>query len=132
MATDRGVYCVESLLSRVELDNGTHEPALSASALKLPAPPSMAPCLRQPEPPQCTIGKDADHITAPADFSVQTLERVRRPDLAPALDRKAKVGEDIDLSLLHDLDQLRVALLEEPTDALDGPEGRWPSWAGRR
>jgi hypothetical protein len=33
--------------------------------------------------------------------------------LPPVLDRKAEVGEDVDLGLLDDLDQLRIALLKE-------------------
>ena len=47
------------------------------------------------EPGHCGfVGEDADDNGAPLHLLVHTLERVRRPDLAPVRDREGGVGED--------------------------------------
>ncbi len=61
------------------------------------------------------VGENADHLAAATDFAVDALERVGGPDLPAMLERKTLKGEDVNLRVVEDRDELGEAPLEEPS-----------------
>src|SRR3954449_10437656 len=55
------------------------------------------------------VGKDADHVGAPADLAVEPLAGVVGPDLPPDLFGKGGEGEHVGASGLHVLGRLSAA-----------------------
>src|SRR5438876_590630 len=55
------------------------------------------------------VREDSGHVGAAFDLTVDPLERVGRPDLAPVLGWEAEVGEHVVLSRVHQLGHSREA-----------------------
>jgi len=81
------------------------------------------------------VGKDADDVGAAFDLAVEPFEAIGGVDLQPVLGRKAHVGEDIILGLIHEsgeLGQLAPELVGDPAPLRLGrvcaalKRKRWP------
>ena len=90
------------------------------------------------------VGEDADDISPALDFLVEAFERVIRPALAPVLVREGELGQDIGLSLIHEVGHAGEALPEAVSDGApllagtcgiglgeDGPDGGRDHLSGR-
>src|SRR4051812_26659311 len=64
------------------------------------------------------VRKDADHIRATLDLTVEPLERVGAGDLRPVLAGEGGVGEDVFARLVHQLGKLRRPLAQRVGDAV--------------
>ena len=72
-------------------------------------------CPSEPEE-GCWVGEHADDVGAAFDFLVDSFQRVRRPDLAPVLDRESGECEQVLLRVIKHLRDFGMGSGEHPGD----------------